>query len=94
MKELAKELGELENYGKFLHRISNKVYVAKTEDLIKLEFDNKKWLYELPKNTLVKCFEFSAKGISNKISEFELKDLQIITSISYGDLKEVFYIEQ
>jgi hypothetical protein len=53
MKELAKELGELENYGKFLHRISNKVYVAKTEDLIKLEFDNKKWLYELPKNTLV-----------------------------------------
>lgn len=93
-KELLKRLGELEDYGKFIHRKSNIVYVSKTEDLMKLEFENKKWLYELPKNTLVKCFAFSLKnGISKEISEFELKDLRIITSISYGDLKEVFYVE-
>ena len=94
-EETLKSVGALENYGKFLHRITKRIYVSKIEDLMKLEFDNKKRLYELPKSTLIKCYEYSKKnGVSTKSNEFPLDDWRIITSISYGDLKEVFYTEE
>lgn len=94
MKKTLQKLSKLEGYGKFVHKINNKFFVSPTEGLMKLEFENKKWLYQLPKQTRIKCFEYSEEnGVSSELCIFPLSDLRIIMSISYNDLGEVFYIE-
>ena len=94
-QKMQNKLVGLENYGKFLHKETNKVFVAPTEELMQIEYNNKKWLYQLPKETEIKCFEYDEEtGVSSTQNIFQLKELRIITSISYNDFSEIFYSEK
>lgn len=93
-KEQIKHLNSISDYGKFIHRNTNKIYVSPTEYLIGVEFKNKQFLYNLPKETKIECFELLENGnIDNNKLTIPLTELKIITSIIRKDFDEIFYVE-
>ncbi|WP_313032298.1 hypothetical protein [Soonwooa sp.] len=55
------------NFVKFVYRIDNQVLYAKIEDIINLEYENKKWLWDIPKENIIKTY----KKVGIRFEEFE-----------------------
>ncbi|TDE47099.1 hypothetical protein E0I26_03150 [Flavobacterium rhamnosiphilum] len=84
---------EKENYAIFIHKTSGEKFATLTEKIIELEFNAKKWLWNLPKDTKIECYRIISEEITEQKMIIELKDLRLTMSINYNDLKEVFFIQ-
>lgn len=87
------EIGK-EEYAIFIHKKTGVKYATLTEKIIELEFNNKKWLWNLPKETIIKCYRIEDNSLVSDESAFELNELKLTMSINYNDLNEIFYIEE
>lgn len=94
-QEKINRLKSIKDYGKFIHRVTEKLYVSPTEKLIKIELEHKKSLPEIPKEVEIECCEILENGMIDTIKiSIPLSDLKIITSIERKDFDEIFYIEK
>lgn len=87
-------LRPIEDHGKFIHRVTEKLYVSPTEKLLKIELEYKQSLVDIPKEVKIECYELLENGEvdTNKIS-IPLSDLKMIASIKSKDSHEIFYVE-
>ena len=69
------------NKAVFIHKETNDKYITDTEKIIQLEFENKSWLWDLPKDTIIEC---KREG-SNEIEKIALDQLRLTMSIDYND---------
>lgn len=81
-------------YAKLIHRNTNEIYYSPIEYIIGLEFENKKWLWDLPKNTKIICYKKDENDeILSEKQIFELKDLKLTINISSNDFR-IEYVEK
>ena len=94
-QEKINRLKPIKDYGRFIHRITEKLYLSPTENLLKIEFEHKKSLAEIPKEVEIECVELLESGLrdTSKIS-IALSNLKMITSITHKDADEIFYVEE
>ena len=64
-----------EKFVKFVYRLNDQILYANIEDIIDLEYNHKKFLWDIPKETLLKTYKKSEQGFEyyEKISIENLK---------------------
>ncbi len=84
VEKLYKE-GYLNGYSIFSHRKNNKIYFSKTEDIIKLELEQNKFLFNFPKEIEIPCFEYCNENLSTEKVIFTLEELRLYSITRTGE---------
>ena len=70
-----------EKFVKFEYRLNDQILFAKIEDIIDLEYNNKKWLWDIPKETLIETYKKNEKGFEY-FEEISIENLKMTFQIS------------
>lgn len=70
-----------EKFVKIVYRLNDQILYAKIEDIIDLEYNYKKWLWDIPKETLIKTYKKNESGFEN-FEEISLENLKLTLQVS------------
>ena len=70
-----------EKFVKFVYRLNDQILFAKIEDIIDLEYNNKKWLWDIPQETLIETYKKNEQGFEY-FEKISLENLKMTLQIS------------
>jgi len=68
-------------FAKFVDRLNGQILYAKIEEIIDLEYKNKKWLWDIPKETLIKTYKHTDQGFEY-FADISLENLKMTLQVS------------
>jgi hypothetical protein len=83
-----------DDFVKFIYRINNDFLYVKEEDIVDIEYLNRKLLWNLPKETVFKTYKKDEDGNFNVFGDIPLSNLRMISYIDYGNDNKIEYREE